>query len=353
MRGLEIESEDAAARHRAPRRAMRLLAVLLMAAALAPGLWVRTPQSRRPPDENPPRLVLQAIPFGTPAEWPPELKVSGAWHLTSGSRLFGGYSALLANPDGTLTAYSDDSTVLQFPPPDSPANSPLVMRSMFGEGRWKSDRDLESATEVTRTGQRWFGFEWNNRIARYDPAGSHARQVFPKAMADWPANGGAEAMARLSDGRFIVLREDPDWLSSGARPGLLFPSDPVDGAQPIRFTFRPPISYDPSDMATLPDGRVVILVRALNLPLWPFFRNKLLIADPRQIVAGKPWPWRELATFYGPVPRDNYEGLTIVPDPTGVTMWLISDDNKASYQRTLLLKLHWGAGSPSASRPRN
>jgi len=88
------------------------------------------------------------------------------------------------------------------------------------------------------------------------------------------------------------------------------------------------------------------------VPIPPFFRSKLLIADPRDIAPGRPWPWRELATFHGPVPRDNYEGLAIVPDSTGVTLWLISDDNQAPYQRTLLLKLHWqGPPAPARIRP--
>ena len=53
-----------------------------------------------------------------------------------------------------------------------------------------------------------------------------------------------------------------------------------------------------------------------------------------------------------PLPRDNYEGLAIMPDATGVTMWLISDDNRMRYQRTLLLQLHWQVPPPSAAAGR-
>ena len=39
---------------------------------------------------------------------------------------------------------------------------------------------------------------------------------------------------------------------------------------------------------------------------------------------------------------DNYEGLAVAPGPDGaLVLWLISDDNKATFQRTLLLKLLW------------
>ena len=341
MRGLESESEDPAAPAPPRARFARLLAILVVAVALAPGLWWRSPPLPRPPDEDPPRLVLQPIPFGTPGDWPAGLTVEGAWRLTSGSRMFGGYSALIADADGTLTAYSDGATKLQFPAPGSASLSPLIVKQVPTGGRRKGDRDLESATADPATGQRWFGFEQDNRIVRFDPGRRAPRQVFPAAMADWPVNGGAESLTRLADGRFIVLREVPDWLSSGERPGLLFPYDPDEGARPAEFSFRPPIGYDPSDMAALPDGRVIILVRAINVPFPPFFRSKLLIADPRTIAPGQEWRWRELATFHGPVPRDNYEGVAVVPDKTGLTLWLISDDNQAPYQRTLLLKLHW------------
>ena len=102
--------------------------------------------------------------------------------------------------------------------------------------------------------------------------------------------------------------------------GLLFASDPVAGAQPIEFTFRPPIGYAPSDAAALPDGRVVILLRALDLPFAPFFKGMLLVADPADIAAGREWPWHKLAELTDPMPRENYEGLAIVPAGDGVDL---------------------------------
>jgi hypothetical protein len=204
------------------------------------------------------------------------------------------------------------------------------------------NQDIESATADPKSGQRWYGYENINAIRRFEAGeNGESRAVFPPAMRHWKANGGPEAMARLPEGRFIVLAEDAPWLSAGGHAALLFPSDPVTGAKPLAFTFTPPIGYDPSDMAALPDGRVVILLRTIDLPFPPFFRSKLVVADPRAIVAGKRWPWTELATFHGPVPRDNYEGLAVAPAASGVTLWIISDDNFASIQRTLLLKLHW------------
>ena len=50
---------------------------------------------------------------------------------------------------------------------------------------------------------------------------------------------------------------------------------------------------------------------------------------------------RLLAELGKSIPRDNYEGLTLTEDADGQHVWLISDDNFMSFQRTLLLKLRW------------
>ena len=64
---------------------------------------------------------------------------------------------------------------------------------------------------------------------------------------------------------------------------------------------------------------------------------------------------KRLARIDTPFPSDNYEGLAVVDEGGGSwSLWLISDDNFASYQRTLLLKLHWDvrSGNPNAGSAR-
>jgi hypothetical protein len=78
----------------------------------------------------------------------------------------------------------------------------------------------------------------------------------------------------------------------------------------------------------------------LGLP--PRFPVKLVVADPADITRGGVWRGREIATIDDPAISDNYEGIAIVPSEDGLlTIWLISDDNNALVQRTLLLKLSW------------
>jgi hypothetical protein len=97
-------------------------------------------------------------------------------------------------------------------------------------------------------------------------------------------------------------------------------------------------------MAELPDGRVLILLRKVSLGLPYDFSARLVLADPTMIRASEPWPWEEVAELGPAVPMDNYEGLAIAGATEGkpLTLWLISDDNGASYiQRTLLVRLEW------------
>lgn len=332
-------------------RFRRLILSMLLAAAVAPGLWWHDPPRWNRPN-NFQDLRLEPLEASAPGDWPKGLGVLGAWRLVSRNNRFGGYSALLADRDGTLTAISDFGQSLQFRRPDLPgAAKPRFGRIELHNTDW-STLDIEAATSDPKTGTRWLAYEKLNQIRRSAKGSTVGVVVAPPAMRNWPENGGAESMVRLADGRFIVLAEDAPWLSMGGRPGLLFPSDPVDGTRPLEFMFRPPIGYSPSDMAALPDGRVVILLRAFDPPLPPFFSTMLVVADPAAIGAGKGWPWQKLADLADPLPRDNYEGLAIMPDATGVTMWLISDDNRMRYQRTLLLQLHWQVPPPSAAAGR-
>ena len=73
----------------------------------------------------------------------------------------------------------------------------------------------------------WAGFERHNMIWRYRRADLAATaSARPEPMRRWRANSGPEAMARLADGRFLVLGEglnDRDATSDA----VLFDGDPA------------------------------------------------------------------------------------------------------------------------------
>ena len=148
-------------------------------------------------------------------------------------------------------------------------------------------------------------------------------------------------MTRLSDGRFLVLAEG----GGPAHEGRLLPRAPDGTDRSLHFRYVAPSGYRPTDVAQLPDGRVLILLRELRWPMPPRFGTKLVLADPATIRRGQDWSGTVLASLDGTGLEENYEGLAIEAG-AGDTLnaWLISDDNSAATQRTLLLRLQFRLG---------
>jgi hypothetical protein len=324
-----------------------LLAVLVVVICLSPGLFWRDAGARL---QGPQPLTIRPLALPENGRLAPGLTVAGVWRLDSSSEDFGGYSALLTLPGGELLALSDRGRLLRFSPPDMRPSTPRMRPIGAADDRDKRLFDIESATRDPASGAIWLGYEGRNAIRRFDAGLTAYREVRPVEMRRWPSNRGPESLLRLRDGRFIVLSEA---LGAGQPPfseGLLFPGDPIEGAAATVFRFAPPAGFRPTDIAQLPDGRVVILLRRLVLA-WPPVSSRLVVADPRSIRSGEAWRWRALAEISAPLPNENYEGLAIEPRADGaVRLWLISDNNSSVLlQRTLLLALDWTAEhAPSA-----
>jgi hypothetical protein len=323
--------------------------VLLIAAGLAPGTWWRSQLLMI--DERP-ILHMAALPVPR-TDLGQGLDIAGAWSLSSSNDHFSGYSTLLAMDDGTLLAVSDRSHRMRFAPPDAPHGS--VEFDYFSVLERTNIRgwDIEGLTRDPASGRLWASYEGANYIERYGADFQPTGRVHPAEMRRWPANAGPEAIVRLADGRFIVLSEgSPRWFDDDL-PGLLYRGDPVDGAKPVSFRYLAPEGFSPVDIAEIPDGRVLILLRRMIWGLPPHFETKLVVADPARIRAGRQWSGREIAHLSAPLPIDNFEGLAIVPGGDGeLVLWLISDDNLSSFQRTLLLKLLWRPDEKARGEPR-
>lgn len=322
---------------------MRRAAILALCAALLALSWWR---SSLPAANTDKRVHFAALDVSAMPAPGPQLAVAGAWVLTGKGDDFGGYSALEALPTGHMLALSDRGRVLIFHDPARFAPFPHMGWLLGDDTQDKRAADIEDSTLDPARGILWVSYEQSNAIVRLGADRTGPRTVRPAAMRNWPENRGPEAMTRLIDGRFIILSESGHGWFDTAGPALLFPGDPVEGAQPETFLFSAPRFYRPTAMAELPDGRVLILVRRLLWPFPPRFSARLLIADPRAIRPGKVWTGVEIARFAAPVPVDNFEGLAVRPEAGGrIAIWVISDDNTALSQRTILLKLDWRGAS--------
>lgn len=319
---------------------MRRAAILALCAILLALSWWR---SALPSQNHDGAVRFTALDVSAMPPAPgSQFAVAGAWVLASNGDDFGGYSALEVLPTGHFLALSDRGRLLIFSDPS--LGAPLARMGWFLAADTQDKRavDIEDSTLDPARGMLWVSYEQRNAIVRVgaDRTGPHT--VRPLAMRDWPENRGPEAMTRLADGRFIVLSESGHGWFDTSGPALLFPGDPVEGAVPVSFSFRALRFFRPTAMAALPDGRVLILVRRLLWPVPARFSARLLIADPRDIRPGQVWEGREVARFAAPVPVDNYEGLAVRREPGGhISVWIISDDNNALSQRTILLKLDW------------
>lgn len=319
----------------------RGIALILLSAGLLVPIWVRSPipdtkpattlTFRREALPAPQRLADAIAPF----------RLEEAWQLQSPSA--GGYSALVPLGPRRFLALSDDGRWLWLD-----LEHGMQALHAFGKVRFSDDlqgkayHDVESATRDPATGQIWLGLEGWNAIVRTDASLTEHARVKPAAMDHWGENSGPEALLRLTDGRFITVREIALQGGEGRlHEALLFTGDPTSHPQGIPFVFEGPRNFSVVDMAQMPDGRVLILMRRLIWVMPLRFAGRIVIADPRQIGKDKVWKAREVAPLVSDMPIDNFEGMAVTQGSGGkINVWLISDDNfMTHWQRTLLWHL--------------
>lgn len=260
-----------------------------------------------------------------------ELLFLKGWEIRSDDRRFGGLSALHVD-NGTAIGLSDSGDLIRFrfDGKDRAAIQPLAA----GPGHSFTKRTRDSESLIVGEDRLWIGFERYNQVWAYtrDTLEPLSRAA-PAAMAGWAPNSGAEAMARLPGGRFLIL-EEAGAGEDGTVAALLFDGDPADPAAAARkLRYSPPAGYRPVDAAALADGRILILNRRFTL--FGGFTAKLVAA---RIEGDKVEVEKELAYFAPPVTTDNYEALSVTQENGRQILWLASDNNFNPLQRTLILK---------------
>lgn len=320
---------------------MRLAGVLLFSALVLWVVWVRSPAisangsqaiNFRPIAAN--RDAIDSLaPF----------RLSGAWQLTGDPALVTGLSGLDATGDGRLMAVGDRGSRIVLTPPGQGEGGVVP-------GQWVNvltkapDKPVEGMDAETiaidpATGRFWTALETDNRVVRYAADGTREGDIDPVAMEHWPKNVGPEAMARLPDGRFVVFGELREKGLDRTFPVLLFPGDPLTGAEPVLAHLAMPGGYKPVGAAPLPDGRMLVLGRDLRFP-FRFF-SLIAVIDPRAIRPAALVRARPIAAIRGGSLSDNYEGIAAAPMKDGrLKVWLVSDDNQQQIlQSTKLLEL--------------
>lgn len=315
-----------------------------MALLFVPLLWVTCGWQPVPADQRQAVVRIEDLTAGVAHADRTALgpfRLARLWRLSSSHRRFGGYSALLSLDSGRLLAISDRNAWIRFAEPRGPAQVAVPIGrliAMPGDAGLNFGFDIESAVRDPSDGSLWLGLENEWHVARIGPGKVPLRFTGIRALRAWPENGGAETMTRLADGRWVMLCESCAGKPDGAHLGLLFAGRL--GKSPMRtFAITLPKGFDPVDMATLPDGRVLILTRGYGL-FPPRFVSRIVLADFAQADPARPLATRELAGIDGQSVRENYEGMAIRADKYGgLTVWLIADANDTTFQETRLMQL--------------
>jgi hypothetical protein len=178
-------------------------------------------------------------------------------------------------------------------------------------------------------------FERKHRIWRY-PANGQPPTAVPSPAADFPDNGGLEALGA------DPARGTSAYLAAGEMSGQTWRCDLDAGC-----TIGPVVAKDPEfglvALRPLPGGGFAWLLRATT-PHHGRLSNIIILRLTD--AAGKTIDEAEIRP---PMTVDNFEGVAVVPGAPGVNggsgalrFYLLSDDNAPSKtQRTLLLAFDW------------
>ena len=267
------------------------------------------------------------------------LTLKGAWQLTSDTRGFGALSAL--DVDGNrVTALGDGGTIIRFRLGRFGHAYDASMTAVPPEcGRVfrKADNDTEALTHDTARQHWWIAYEWRNAICRTNADFTSGTAVrVPSEIALWHHKRGAESMTRLNDGRFLVIAESVS-ATTGLARAVLFDRDPTDpAARSTSLSYRPTAGFKPTDVAPLPDGRLLILNRRFT----PFslFTTELTLVDALGKNPTGEFQGKSIAGLASPAITENFEGVSVSSENGKPIIWLVSDNNFMRWQRTLLLK---------------
>lgn len=271
-----------------------------------------------------------------------ELIYRGGIVIEPGEEEIGGISGLeWHEEEGRLYAVSDDGHWLIITPDE--IDGKLVDIAGFSKGELKDERgrrlrgkDSADAEAITRApGGGWMvAFEREHRVWGYvdldGPAQPLPVLLDPFVSSDRP-NQGVEAFVRIGDdtlvcGEFARAGQANCRHSFGAVIDQLEILAPIDGANPV-----------PTDAACDGAGTCYILLRSYM----PGTGNHIAVL--RQ-TSGEP-PER-IAAFGPDLVVDNFEGLALREQFGKTYLYLVSDNNFSSDQRTLLMKFEIKSDEP-------
>ncbi|KAF4666623.1 hypothetical protein FOL47_004012 [Perkinsus chesapeaki] len=320
-------------------------------------------------------IKVETVPFKACSPIPPFESDEGTLRhvttskLTSDNVKFGGLSSLIITPDGSeILAVSDSGVFVTMPLSSVDEGSInaefLPMKDAKGDDIVydSHDGDAEGLTvngfyEGSGKGELYVSYEKNQRVMKF-PKGVSSDKADDLGvsilLAECPHRGGLEAIVKLrSTGQLLMVCEEPNTSTDKTFTVSAWARDAVSGATK-KFSVQSENKFFPTDMAELPNGDIMILLRRFvkndrgAMQIGYITAESIQQAITNEAVA-VPKIILELWERDG-WKVDNAEGLAARQDPkTNKTfVYTLSDDNHRETQETLLTTFEW---IPKSSRP--
>ena len=264
-----------------------------------------------------------------------------------------GLSDLKIGANGALLAISDDGDLFEARLKLDKAGR-LVgltdgklsgLKGLDGQPLPSKDWADAEGLAVLTNGDWLVSFERNHRVWLY-PALPNGGLGLPRAVnkpaTTFPDNEGMEALTAYPiagpDAYLVGGEEGEVWLCKVSAPCVgLAPQSPPD------FT------WGLTGFASFDGQAIAALYRSFD-PVRGWRGQVRFVVDPRapsakQVVAAN-------LTLDRATTRDNFEGVALAKTPSGATrVYLLSDDNDFSLERTLLLAFDWTPPPPAPPAP--
>jgi len=263
-----------------------------------------------------------------------ELVYRGGLEIEAGELEIGGISGLEWH-DGQLVGVMDDGRWLTIETDEIRGTLVDLIEIEVGalndergkRLRGKADSDAEAITRSSDGG--WLvSFEQDHRVWRYASLAGPAEPAAYDAVAhvaNAPSNSGLETLAVTSNG-YLACGE---WAGE-AQPNCVL----KDNVGLVNFELEPPAPLDtrggvPTDADCASNGVCFVLFRSWSREL----------GNSAAIIAIGPDGLDEtLAVWDNSLSIDNFEGIAVREEGEETFLYIVSDNNFSSDQRTLLMK---------------